>query len=76
MVGALSRQDDELKQVLLDTSILTSMNAGLCEAVTGRCGCQDTLKQLERMNLFLVPLDEQRNWFRYPQLFADPRLDP
>jgi LuxR family maltose regulon positive regulatory protein len=67
----LSRQDDELKKLLLDTSILTRMSAGLCEAVTGRCGCQETLKQLERMNLFLVPLDEQRNWFRYHHLFAD-----
>jgi LuxR family maltose regulon positive regulatory protein len=66
-----SRLDGDLKQFLLDTSILTRMSAGLCEAVTGRRGCQETLKQLERMNLFLVPLDEQRNWWRYHHLFAD-----
>jgi LuxR family maltose regulon positive regulatory protein len=66
-----SRQDAALTQFLLDTSILNRMNAGLCEAVAGRCGCQETLKQLERMNLFLVPLDEQRNWYRYHHLFAD-----
>ncbi len=66
-----SRQDAELMQFLLDTSILDRMNAGLCEAVAGRCGCQETLKQLERKNLFLVPLDEQRNWYRYHHLFAD-----
>ena len=67
----LSRQDDELKRFLLDTSILTRMSAGLCEAVTGRGACQETLKRLERMNLFLVPLDEQRTWYRYHHLFAD-----
>ncbi len=66
-----SRLDEDLKQLLLDTSIMTRMSAGLCEAVTGRRGCQETLQQLERMNLFLVPLDEQRNWFRYHHLFAD-----
>jgi LuxR family transcriptional regulator, maltose regulon positive regulatory protein len=67
----LSRQDDELKQFLLDTSILARMSAGLCEAVTGRSGCQELLRRLERMNLFLVPLDEQRTWYRYHHLFAD-----
>jgi LuxR family maltose regulon positive regulatory protein len=66
-----SRLDGDLKRFLLDTSILARMSAGLCEAVTGRRACQETLTLLERMNLFLVPLDEQRNWFRYHHLFAD-----
>jgi len=66
-----SRLDGDIKQFLLDTSILARMSAGLCDAVTGRRGCEETLQQLERMNLFLVPLDEQRSWYRYHHLFAD-----
>jgi LuxR family transcriptional regulator, maltose regulon positive regulatory protein len=66
-----SRLDGELKAFLLDTSILGRMSAGLCEAVTGRGGGQEILGRLERMNLFLVPLDEERTWYRYHHLFAE-----
>jgi ATP/maltotriose-dependent transcriptional regulator MalT len=43
----------------------------LCAAVTGRADSQELLEQIERANLFLVPLDGQRRWWRYHQLFAD-----
>jgi LuxR family transcriptional regulator, maltose regulon positive regulatory protein len=66
-----SRIDEGLRQFLLDTSVLARMSEGLCDAVTGRHGSRETLKQLERMNLFLVPLDEQRSWYRYHHLFSD-----
>jgi LuxR family maltose regulon positive regulatory protein len=47
------------------------MTAGLCEAVSGRRGAQEMLERLERANLFLIPLDERRCWFRYHHLFGD-----
>ncbi len=66
-----SRQDEETRGFLLETSILGRMSAGLCEAVTGRRGAQEMLDRFDRANLFLVALDERRRWFRYHHLFAD-----
>ena len=60
-----------IRQFLLQTSILDRLCGALCEAVTGRYGGQDILENLERENLFLVPLDDRREWFRYHRLFAD-----
>ena len=51
--------------------MLERFSGGLCDAVTGRSDCQVMLEQVERANLFLVPLDEVRGWWRYHQLFAD-----
>src|SRR5690606_30263407 len=62
---------DELRRFLLQTSILERMSGPLCAAVTGRDDCQALLEELERENLFLMPLDDQREWFRYHGLFAD-----
>ncbi len=59
---------------LLQTSILTRMNAALCQAVTAVSGeptSQEMLETLERANLFVVPLDEQRQWYRYHDLFRE-----
>jgi LuxR family maltose regulon positive regulatory protein len=47
------------------------MAAPLCDAVTERCDSQAILIQLERDNLFLIPLDDKRRWYRYHHLFAD-----
>jgi LuxR family maltose regulon positive regulatory protein len=47
------------------------MNASLCDAVTGGTGSQETLEDLERRGLFVVPLDDRREWYRYHHLFAD-----
>jgi len=55
---------------LLRTSILERMSGSLCDAVTGMTGSATRLRDLERANLFIVPLDEDRTWFRFHRLFA------
>ncbi|CAB4865478.1 MAG: helix-turn-helix transcriptional regulator [Actinobacteria bacterium] len=67
----LLRQPSHVRQFLLQTSILDRLCAPLCEAVTGQDAGQATLAQIERANLFLVPLDDRRRWYRYHQLFAE-----
>jgi LuxR family maltose regulon positive regulatory protein len=67
----LSRQSADVRDFLLETSILDRLSGPLCEAVTGRPGGRATLMSLERANLFLVPLDDRRQWWRYHHLFAD-----
>lgn len=62
---------DKLRQFMLQTSILDRLCGPLCDAVTGQEGGQAMLETLERENLFLVPLDDSREWFRYHRLFAD-----
>ena len=67
----LEGQTDQVREFLLETSVLDRLSGGLCDAVTGRTGGQVMLEQVERANLFLTPLDEVRGWWRYHQLFAD-----
>ena len=67
----LERQPARLRQFLLETSVLERLSGELCDAVTGRTGGQETLERVERANLFLVPLDAARRWWRYHHLFAD-----
>ncbi len=67
----LDNQDEEVRGFLLRTSVLGRMCAPLCEAVTGRGAGQEMLERLERANLFVVPLDDERRWYRYHHLFAD-----
>jgi LuxR family maltose regulon positive regulatory protein len=67
----LSRQPADVRDFLLDTSILERLTGPLCDAVTGRRAGKAMLVALERANLFLVPLDDQRRWYRYHHLFAD-----
>jgi LuxR family transcriptional regulator, maltose regulon positive regulatory protein len=67
----LDRQPEPLREFLLETSVLDRLSGPLCDAVTGRSDSQQLLEQIERANLFLVPLDEVRGWWRYHQLFAD-----
>ncbi len=67
----LQRQPDNLRKFLLQTSILTRLNSALCQAVTEQHQGPKTLEALERSNLFVVPLDDQRQWYRYHHLFAD-----
>lgn len=66
----LRRQPQATQNFLLKTSILGRLNASLCEAVTGEKNSQNLLAELERANLFLFPLDNHREWFRYHHLFA------
>jgi LuxR family maltose regulon positive regulatory protein len=56
---------------LLRTSVLERLNGELCDAVTGDGDGQRMLEELERANLFLVALDDERTWYRYHRLFAD-----
>ncbi len=65
------QQADETREFLRQTAILDRLTAPLCEALIGRRDCQDILERLERANLFLIPLDERREWYRYHNLFAD-----
>jgi LuxR family maltose regulon positive regulatory protein len=67
----LHRQPDEVRAFLLKTSILNRLNGQLCDALTGRVDGQATLEALEQANLFVVPLDDERRWYRYHHLFAD-----
>jgi LuxR family transcriptional regulator, maltose regulon positive regulatory protein len=67
----LDRQDAELRRFLLETSVLDRLSGDLCDAVTGRVGGQAMLERIERDGLFLLPLDDGREWWRYHQLFGD-----
>ncbi len=67
----LQRQGADVRDFLLQTSILGRLNGPLCDAVTGHDGGKAMLEALDRGNLFLVSLDDRRQWYRYHQLFAD-----
>ena len=67
----LQRQPGPVARFLLETSILNRLSGPLCDAVTGQAGGSARLEALERANLFLVPLDDRRRWYRYHHLFAD-----
>jgi len=67
----LARQRDEVRDFLLRTSILDELTGSLCDAVTGQGSGKAMLVAMERANLFLVPLDDRRQWFRYHHRFAD-----
>lgn len=67
----LHQQTESIQAFLLRTSILERMCGSLCEAVFPEPHGQQTLELLERANLFIVPLDNERCWYRYHHLFAD-----
>jgi LuxR family maltose regulon positive regulatory protein len=67
----LAHLNDDIRHFLLQTCFLDRLCGPLCAAVTGRKDSQALLERLEHENLFLVPLDDRREWFRYHQLFAD-----
>jgi len=67
----LAQQPPHIRDFLLRTAILDRMTGALCDAVTGLGNGQKTLETLDRANLFVVPLDHERLWYRYHQLFAD-----
>ena len=67
----LQRQPDRVQAFLLQTSILGRLSGPLCDAVTGQGGGKAMLEALDRGNMFLVPLDDRRQWYRYHHLFAD-----
>ena len=70
----LQRQPADRRSFLLETSILSRLNGSLCEAITGQGGGGAMLEALDRGNLFVVSLDDRRQWYRYHHLFADVLL--
>ncbi|MGD8793817.1 MAG: hypothetical protein PVF47_14795, partial [Anaerolineae bacterium] len=75
----LAQQPVEVRDFLRQTSILERFTAPLCDALTGRDDSRALLRRLDEANLFLVPLDDRRQWYRYHHLFADflrTELDP
>jgi LuxR family maltose regulon positive regulatory protein len=67
----LQRQPGAVRDFLLQTAILDRLSGPLCDAVTGRADGRAMLDALERDNLFVIPLDDRRQWYRYHHLFAD-----
>jgi LuxR family maltose regulon positive regulatory protein len=67
----LDQQPEVVRTFLLDTSVADTLTAGLADALTGRADGQAMLELLERDNVFLIPLDDERHWYRYHHLFAD-----
>jgi LuxR family maltose regulon positive regulatory protein len=66
----LKTQTDDIREFLLQTSVLEQMSASLCNAVLNRNDSQLILETLEKDNMFVIPLDENRTWYRYHHLFA------
>ena len=72
LVGeVLGRQTDDVRAFLLQTAILDRLSGPLCDAVTGQDNGGARLEALDRGNLFVVPLDDRRQWYRYHHLFAE-----
>ena len=71
MAEMLEGQPDEVRRMLLRTSLVDRMNGELADLLTGRSGSEQLLLELEDANAFVVSLDAQRTWFRYHQLLAD-----
>lgn len=67
----LAHLGEDVRRFLLQTAVLERLNGSLCDAVTGQTGGQQTLESLEQANLFIIPLDNDRQWYRYHHLFAD-----
>jgi len=70
----LAQQSDEIREFLLQTAVLDRLTGPLCDSVTGRDDGAQTLVGMERANLFVVPLDDRREWWRYHHLFGDVLL--
>ncbi len=67
----LLAQPKQVQLFLMQTSILDRMTGALCEAVTSQARAAEMLTYLDKANLFLIPLDSERRWYRYHHLFAE-----
>ena len=67
----LDQQSESIQAFLLQTAILNRLNGSLCDALTGQDNGQEILDYLEQANLFLIPLDNERCWYRYHHLFVE-----
>ena len=71
LAEVLERQTEEVRPLLLRTSVLDRVNGELADRLTGGSGSERILQDLEQAGAFVVSLDARRSWFRYHQLFAD-----
>src|SRR5690242_4188050 len=71
LAEVLDRQNEEVRRLLLRTSVLERVSGPLADLLTGGSGGERVLEELEEANAFVVPLDAARSWFRYHHLFAD-----
>jgi LuxR family maltose regulon positive regulatory protein len=71
MEEVLKIQTDDIKEFLVQTSMLEQMSASLCNTILNRTDSQLILEKLDKNNMFVIPLDDERNWYRYHHLFAD-----
>ena len=67
----LQQQPEEIQHFLLETAVLSKLHGDLCDAVTGGENGRSLLEHLYSANLFLIPLDDEQQWYRYHHLFAD-----
>ena len=67
----LEQQPKNIQTFMLQTAILDRLTGSLCDALTGQDNGQQTLEYLEQANLFIIPLDNERRWYRYHHLFAE-----
>lgn len=70
----INKQDDKVKDFLLKTSILSEFSAPLCDALLESNCSQELIKQIEQLNLFIKPIDQSRQWYRYHPLFSHNML--
>ena len=68
---SLSQLPESTQRFLRRTAVLDQLCAPLCDAVIEDAGSQDRLRELESSNLFLIPLDRRREWYRYHALFRE-----
>jgi len=71
LAEVLERQPENVRRLLLRTSVLERVSGPLADTLTGGTDGEHVLQELERANAFVVALDSRRSWFRYHQLFAD-----
>ncbi len=71
MEEVLEHQTSDVVEFLLQTSFLDRLSGSLCDAVTDKTNSQNMLEMLEHNNMLIVPLDDERHWYRYHHLFAD-----
>jgi LuxR family maltose regulon positive regulatory protein len=67
----LVHQTESMQKFLIKTAILERLTGPLCDAITGFMDSQERLEVLEQTNLFIVPLDQSRTWYRYHRLFSE-----
>lgn len=67
----IHQQGEEIRAFLIHTSLPDRFNTELCNALTGRDDSRAVIARLEQCNLFIIPLDDERRWYRYHHLFAD-----